>query len=69
MKYTVKYRTQKRNAFANVGEVHEATRGKFKGTLIFRDTIFNTYEEAESVRKVYAEKYGEENTKITERKG
>ena len=69
MKYTVKYRTQKHNAFGNVGETYKATRGKFKGALIFRDTIFNTYEEAESVRKAYAEKYGEENTKITERKG
>ena len=69
MKYTVKYRKQKRDAFANVGEIHKATRGKFAGTSIFRDRIFNTYEEAESVRRVYAEKFGEENTKITERKG
>lgn len=69
MKYTVKYRKQKHDAFANVGEVCKATRGKFAGTSVFRDRIFNTYEEAESVRKVYAEKFGEENTKITERKG
>ena len=69
MKYTVKYRKQKHDAFANVGEVCKATRGKFAGTLVFRDRIFNTYEEAESVRKVYAEEFGEENTKITERKG
>ena len=69
MKYIVKYRKQKRDAFANVGEIHKATRGKFSGTSVFRDRIFNTFEEAESVRKVYAEKFGEENTKITERKG
>ncbi len=69
MKYTVKYRIQKSDAFANVGEIHKATRGKFAGTLVFRDRIFNTFEEAESVRKVYAEKFGEENAKITERKG
>ena len=68
MKYTVKYRKQKHDAFANVGEIQKATRGKFAGTSIFRDRIFNTYEDAEKVRKVYAEKYGEENTKITERK-
>lgn len=69
MKYTVKYRKQKHDAFANVGEIRKATRGKFAGTSVFRDRIFDTYEEAESVRKVYAEKFGEENTKITERKG
>ena len=69
MKYIVKYRKQKHDAFANVGEVRKAARGKFAGTSVFRDRIFNTYEEAESVRKVYAEKFGEENTKITERKG
>ena len=69
MKYTVKYRTQKNNAFANVGDIIKAARGKFAGTSVFRDRIFDTYEEAESVRKEYALKYGEENTKITERKG
>ena len=69
MKYTVKYRKQKHDAFANVGEIYKATRGEFAGTAVFRDRIFNTYEEAESVRKVYAEKFGAENTKITERKG
>lgn len=69
MKYTVKYRKNNRDPFANIGDVCKATRGKFAGTLIFRDRIFNTYEEAESVRKVYAAKFGEENTKITERKG
>ena len=69
MKYTVKYRKQKHDAFSNVGEIRKATRGKFAGTSVFRDRIFDTYEEAESVRKVYAEKFGEENTKITERKG
>lgn len=69
MKYTVKYRKQKNEAFANVGEIRKATRGKFAGTFVFRDSIFDTYEEAENVRKVYAEKFGEENTKITERKG
>lgn len=68
MKYTVKYRKQKHDAFANVGETIKATRGKFKGTLIFKDKIFNTYEEAEKVREIYAKKFGEENTKITERK-
>ena len=69
MNYIVKYRKQKRDAFANVGEIHRAMRGKFAGTLVFRDRTFDTFEEAESVRKVYAEKFGEENTKITERKG
>lgn len=69
MKYVVKYRKQKRDSFANVGEIRRATRGKFAGALVFRDRLFNTYEEAESIRKVYAEKFGEENTKITDRKG
>lgn len=69
MKYTVKYRKQKHDTFANVGEICKATRGKFAGSLVFKDSIFNTYEEAENVRKIYAEKYGEENTKIIERKG
>ena len=58
MKYTVKYRKQKHDAFANVGEIRKATRGKFAGTSVFRDIIFDTYEEAESVRKEYALKYG-----------
>ena len=69
MKYTVKYRKQKHDAFANVVEIRRAKGGKFAGDLVFRDRIFDTYEEAESVRKEYALKYGEENTKITERKG
>lgn len=69
MKYIVKYRNNKHIPYANASEVCKATRGKFKGTTISRDIIFDTYEEAEKVRKIYAEKYGEENTKITERKG
>lgn len=69
MKYTVKYRKQKNDSFANVGEIVKATRGKFKGTNVFKDKIFNTYEEAEEIRKKYAKIYGEENTKITERRG
>lgn len=69
MKYTVKYRTKKNNPFANVGDIIKATRGKFAGSYVFRDRIFDTYEETERVRKEYALKYGEENTKITERKG
>ena len=68
MKFTVKYRENKHCAFANVGSLCKATRGKFKGTLIFRDRIFYTREEAEHVLKEYAEKYGAENVKITERK-
>ena len=68
MKFTVKYRENKHCAFANVGSLCKATRGKFKGSLIFRDRIFYTREEAEQVRKEYAEKYGGENVKITERK-
>lgn len=68
MKYVVKYRKGKHDAFANVGEVCKATRGKFAGTWVFRDAIFNTYEEAEKVQKEYAKEWGEENTKITERK-
>ena len=63
MKYTVKYRKQKHDAFANVGEIRKETCGKFAGTSVFRDRIFDTYEEAESVRKVYAEKFGEETAK------
>ena len=69
MKFTVKYRENKHCAFANVGSLCKPTRGKFKGTNIFKDLIFDTYEEAEKVKKIYAEKYGEENTKITEKKG
>ena len=68
MRFTVKYRENKHCAFANVGSLCKATRGKFKGTLIFRDAIFCTMEEAEHVRKEYAEKYGVENVKITERR-
>lgn len=68
MRYIVKYRRSKRDPFANVGEIQQATRGKFAGTFVFRDKIFVTFEEAESVRKSYAEKFGEENTKIKERK-
>lgn len=68
MKFTVKYRENKQCAFANVGNLCKATRGKFKGSLIFRDAIFCTMEEAEQVRKEYAEKYGVENVKITERR-
>lgn len=68
MKFTVKYRENKHCAFANVGDLCKATRGKFKGTLVFRDRIFCTIEEAEHVRKEYAEKYGDENVKITERR-
>ena len=68
MKFTVKYRENKQCAFANVGSLCKATRGKFKGTLIFRDRIFCTREEAEHVLKEYAEKYGDENVKITERR-
>ena len=68
MKFTVKYRENKHCAFANVGSLCKATRGKFKGTLIFRDRIFCTREEAEQVQKEYAEKYGDENVKITERR-
>lgn len=69
MSYTVKYRRGKHDAFANVGEICIATRGKFSGSPIFRDSIFVTFEDAEKVRKEYAAKYGDENTKITERKG
>ena len=68
MKFTVKYRENKHCAFANVGSLCKATRGKFKGTLIFRDRIFYTREEAEHVLKEYAEKYGAENVKIAERR-
>ena len=68
MKFTVKYRENKHCTFANVGSLCKATRGKFKGTLIFRDRIFCTREEAEHVLKEYAEKYGVENVKITERR-
>ena len=68
MKFTVKYRENKHCAFANVGSLCKATRGKFKGTLIFRDRIFCTREEAEHVLKEYAEKYGAENVKIAERR-
>lgn len=68
MKFTVKYRENKHCAFANVGSLCKATRGKFKGSLIFRDSIFCTREEAEHVLKEYAEKYGDENVKITERR-
>ena len=68
MKFTVKYRENKHCAFANVGSLCKATRGKFKGTLIFRDRIFCTREEAEHVLKEYAEKYGVENVKIAERR-
>lgn len=68
MKFTVKYRENKHCAFANVGSLCKATRGKFKGSLVFRDRIFYTLEEAELVRKEYAEKYGDENVKITERR-
>lgn len=68
MKFTVKYRENKQSAFANVGDLCKATRGKFKGSLIFRDRIFCTREEAERVQKEYAEKYGIENVKITERR-
>lgn len=68
MKFTVKYRENKHCAFANVGNLCKATRGKFKGALIFRDAIFCTMEEAEQVRKEYAEKYGVENVKIAERR-
>ena len=68
MKFTAKYRENKQCAFANVDNLCKATRGKFKGTLIFRDRIFCTREEAEHVLKEYAEKYGVENVKITERR-
>ena len=55
MKFTVKYRENKHCAFANVGNLCKATRGKFKGTLIFRDRIFCTREEDEHVLKEYVD--------------
>ena len=69
MKYTVKYRKQKHCAFANVGEIRKASRGKFAGTSVVRDRISEKRREAEKVRRIDAEKFGGENTKITERKG
>lgn len=68
MKYVVKYRPHKRYPFRNVVEGYTATRGKFKGYKMSRDRLFDTMEEAEDVRKRYAVRYGEENTKISERK-
>lgn len=68
MKYIVKYRKIKHYPFVNYCETRKATRGKFKGGLILRDVLFDTREQAEEVRKAYAEKFGEENAKIVERK-
>lgn len=68
MKYVVKYRPRKQYPFRNVMEGYTATRGRFKGYKMSRDRLFDTIEDAEEVRKRYAERYGEENTKIGERK-
>lgn len=68
MKYVVKYRTNKHDNFRNVMEWYTPTRGKFKGMRASRDKVFDSYEEAEIVRKKYALRFGEENTKITARK-
>lgn len=68
MKYVVKIRRNKRDTFANVSERYTAERGKFKGCIVSRDRLFDSYEDAEVVRKQYAERFGEENTKIGERK-
>lgn len=68
MKYVVKYRKGKGDAFKNAGTIVKATRGRFKGSNVWRDSLFDTYEEAEVIRKKYALTYGEENTKIAERK-
>lgn len=67
MKYIVKYRKNKHYPFVNYCETRKATRGKFKGGLTLRDVAFDTREQAEEVRKAYAEKFGEENAKIVER--
>lgn len=68
MKYIVKYRHGKNDPFKNVMEEYVPTRGRFKGMRASRDRIFESYDDAEIVRKKYALHYGEENTKIAERK-
>lgn len=69
MKYVVKFRKPHGSRhFQNVVEKYTITRGERAGRTDIRDRLFDTYEEAEEIRKLYAEICGEKNTKIAERK-
>lgn len=70
MKFVVKFRKPHGSRhFQNVVEKYTITRGERAGRTDIRDRLFDTYEEAEEVRKCYAIMFGEQNTKIVERKG
>lgn len=68
MKYVVKCRQNKHDHFRNVLEWYTPTRGKFKGMMVTRVKVFDSYDDAEIARKKHALWFGEENTKITARK-
>ena len=53
MAYGVYYRDKGDKAYKRACEVVTATKGKFKGSLIYKDYRFDTFEEAEKKAKDY----------------